>query len=86
MEARQKIEHQRLDGIEFHDCAMAGAVFDNVNLGNARVHNVNLKGASFDDVNMKDVRIVNANIEGLPIYGYDIHALLQPLLERDAKG
>jgi len=32
------------------------------------------------------VRIDNANIEGLTIYGYDIHALLQPLLERDAKG
>ena len=86
MNANQKIEHQRLDGIEFHDCAMAGAVFDNVNLGNARVHNVNLAGASFDDVNMKGVRIENANIEGLTIYGYDIHELLQPLLERDGIG
>lgn len=45
--------------------------------------NINLESASFDDVNMKDVRIDNANIEGLKIYGYDIHELIQPLLERD---
>ena len=25
----------------------------------------------------------NANIEGLTIWGYDIHALIQPLLDRD---
>jgi uncharacterized protein YjbI with pentapeptide repeats len=45
--------------------------------------NVNLQGATLDDVNFRDVRIDNANIEGLTICGYDIQALIQPLLERD---
>lgn len=79
----QRIENQRLDGIEFNNCSMAEVTFDDVNLGGARFHNVNLAGATLDDVNLKNLTIVNANVEGLTIYGYDIHALLQPLLERD---
>ena len=79
----QRIENQRMDGAEFHNCDMAEVLLDNVNLGKARFHNVNLSGATLDDVNFSNVRIDNANVEGLIIYGYDIHALLQPLLERD---
>ena len=45
-----------------------------------------MKGAVLDDVNLRNLTIVNANVEGLTIYGYDIHALLQPLLERDRHG
>jgi DNA-binding MarR family transcriptional regulator len=79
----QRIENQRLDGTEFNNCSMAEVTFDDVNLRGARFHNVNLAGATLDDVNLKNMTIVNANIEGLTIYGYDIHELLQPLLERD---
>jgi DNA-binding MarR family transcriptional regulator len=81
----QRIEKQRLDGTEFNDCSMAEVTFDNVNLRDARFHDVNLAGATLDDVNLKNLTITNANIEGLTIYGYDIHELLQPLLERDDK-
>jgi uncharacterized protein YjbI with pentapeptide repeats len=79
----ERIEGRRMPGVEFYDCGMAAAKFDNVNLAGAAFRNVNLEGAALDDVNFKGVRIDNANIEGLTIYGYDIHALIQPLLERD---
>jgi uncharacterized protein YjbI with pentapeptide repeats len=80
-----RIENQRIDGSAFINCAMAETAFDNVNLRGARFHNVNLAGATLDDVNFSNVRIDRANVEGLTIYGYDIHELLQPLLERDAQ-
>ncbi len=81
----ERIENQRLDGTEYHNCSMTEVTFDDVNLKGARFHNVNLAGATLDDVNLSNLTIVNANVEGLTIYGYDIHALLQPLLERDSK-
>lgn len=77
-----KFEGKRMPGAVFHKCGLAGASFDDVNLGEARFHNVNLKGASFDDVNLSNVRIDNANIEGLTIYGIDIHDLVDAEMAR----
>ncbi len=80
----ERIEGRRMPGVEIRDCGMAEAVFDNVNLAGAAFCNVNLAGATLDNVNFSGVRIDNAKIDGLTIYGYDIHELIQPLLQRDA--
>lgn len=85
MDDALKFENRRMNGATFHNVGMAEAVFDDVNLKGARFQNVNLSGAVLDDVNFSNVRLENVNIEGLTIYGYDIHELLQPLLERDDK-
>jgi uncharacterized protein YjbI with pentapeptide repeats len=85
MAEAKKIEGQRFDGTVFQDCSMAELHFENVNLKGARFQDVNLSGAVLDDVNFSNVSITNSCIDGLVIWGYDIHELLQPLLERDAK-
>jgi uncharacterized protein YjbI with pentapeptide repeats len=79
------IEGQRLDGTVYRDCSMADLRFENVNLKGARFQDVNLSGSVLDDVNFSNVSITNSCIDGLVIWGYDIHALLQPLLEHDAE-
>lgn len=81
-----RFEKRRFNGAEFLDCAMANTVFDNIDFADARFTNVNMSGVRIDNANLRNVAIQNANVEGLTIYGYDIHALLQPLLERDAMG
>ena len=77
MSENRLFEHQRVDGVVFHDCSMARSRFDDVNLLDAVFSNVNLQGSRFNDVNMKDVTIDDANIEGLTILGYDILSLIK---------
>lgn len=77
-----QFERRNLSGALFRNCALAGVTFDDVNLSGAVFSNVNLRGAELTNVNLSGVAIENANIEGLTIYGIDIHALVQPELER----
>ena len=67
----------------FHRCSLAGAEFDDVNLGNARFSNVNLAGATLDNVNLSNLKVTNAKITGLTIFGYDVAAWLKEQLARD---
>ena len=57
MSENRLFEHQRVDGVVFHDCSMARSRFDDVNLLDAVFSNVNLQGSRFNDVNMKNVTI-----------------------------
>jgi len=68
-----KFSDQRLDGIEFRNCSLANAVFDDVNLAGTRLTNVNLSG----------VTVENANIKGLKIFGYDVETWIREQLSRD---
>ncbi|MBO9579905.1 MAG: hypothetical protein J7498_03345 [Sphingobium sp.] len=45
------------------------------------IENQRMGGTEFH-VDLSNLTIVNANVEGLAICANDIHALLQPLLER----
>ncbi len=64
---------QCMDGIEFRNCSLVNAVFDDVNLAGARLTNVNLTGLVIED----------ANIKGLTIFGYDVEALILERLRLD---
>lgn len=64
---------QNLTASEFRNCALANALFDDVNLAGARFSNVNLSG----------VTIENANIKGLKIFGYDVEAWIKEQLAKD---
>jgi uncharacterized protein YjbI with pentapeptide repeats len=83
MSENRLFEHQRVDGVVFHDCSMTRSIFDDVNLLEAVFSNVNLRASRFNDVNMKDVTIDDANIEGLTIFGYDIQALIKAEMLRN---
>lgn len=72
-EVHMKFSDQRLDGVEFINCSMAKAVFDDVNLSGATMNNVNLSGLTIED----------ANIKGLKIFGYDVEAWIREQLGKD---
>jgi uncharacterized protein YjbI with pentapeptide repeats len=57
------------DRIEAQNAGLAGSVFDDVNLKDARFENVNLSGAVFNNINMSGVKLTNLDIHGMMIEG-----------------
>jgi uncharacterized protein YjbI with pentapeptide repeats len=69
------------------DMNLAGASFNNVNLGRARFTDINLSGACFDNINFTDAVIgENCNFAGMSIAGIPVKDLLAAYKERKKRG
>lgn len=69
-----KITNQT-DRIEARDAGLAGSVFEDVDLQDARFRDVSLARATFENVNLEGVRITDANLTGATIEGVQVSDL-----------